>query len=67
MTQFLTLELSLVVGFMKFIVAQVPRSKNLMLDALANLASNELYPYHVELNVMAHSLISSVAILTVDP
>ena len=37
-----------------------------MVDALANLASNSPYPYHVDLNVLAHSSISKKAILMVE-
>ena len=57
---------SLIVGFAKFIVAQVPRSENQMVDALANIASSALYSCHVELNIMAHPSISKVAILTTE-
>ena len=48
---------SLIAQFTKFEVAQVPRAENRMVDALANLDSNASYPCHVELNVLAHSLI----------
>ena len=60
------LENSLVTGFIKFIVAQVRRSKNDMADALANLGSNALYPYHMELNIMAYYSISNTVILTAE-
>ena len=56
----------MIVGFTKFIVAQVLMSDNLMVDALTNLASSALYPGHVELNIMAHSSIHNVAVLTTE-
>ena len=63
MAQYLALTHSFIAQFTKFIVAQVPRSENKMVDALANLASSALYPYHVELNVLTHSSISEEAAL----
>ena len=64
--QYLKLAQSLMVGFKKFIVAQVPREENRMADALANLASSSLYPYHMELSIMDHPSIYNAAILTVE-
>ena len=66
MEQYLKLAWSMVVGFTKFIVAQVLRSNNRMVDALTNLSSSALYPCHVELNIMAHLSIHNVAVLTTD-
>ena len=63
MAQYLALTCSLVAQFTKFVVAQVPISKNIMVDTLANLASSAFYTFHVELNVMTHSSISEEAIL----
>ena len=37
-----------------------------MVNALANLASNALYPCHVKLTIMAHSSISNIATLTAE-
>ena len=45
---------SVVTGFANFVVSQVPRSENYMANALATLAPSEIYPCHVELNIMAH-------------
>ena len=53
-------------GFTQFIVAQVLRAENRMADALVNLASNALYPCHVELSKMSHPSICNVAILTAE-
>ena len=57
---------TLIARFTKFIVAQVQRSENQMADDLANLASNKLYPCHVELNIIAHPSIYNVEILTAE-
>ena len=54
------------VGFTQFIVAQVPRVENRMVDALANLASTAPYPCHVELSIMDHPSICNAAILIVE-
>ena len=62
--QYLKLVQSLIVRFMKFKVAQVPRSENHMANSLANLMSNSLYSCHVQLNIMTHPSISSTKILT---
>ena len=66
MTQYLNLACSMVAHFAKLILAQVLRSENRRVNTLANLASNTLDPYHMELNVMAHPSISNDAILTTD-
>ena len=66
MKQYLKLAQSLIAGFTKSEVAQVPRSENHMVNALANLASSALYPYHMELNIMNHPSISSIEILTIE-
>ena len=52
--------------FKRFTVAQVLRVKNIMADALANLASDAFYPCHVELDIMDHPSIHNVAVLTAE-
>ena len=66
MEQYLTLAHSLITWFSKFMVAQVLRLINRMANALTNLASNTLYPWHVELNVMPYPSIVNDAIFTID-
>ena len=66
MDQYLALARSLLARFIKFVVAQVSRLENIMVDTLANLASSALYPYHVELNVLTRSSISKEAILIAE-
>ena len=43
-----------------------PRTESQMADALANLASNTLYPCHVELSIMDHPSIYDATILTAE-
>ena len=62
MEQYLKLAQSLVARFTQFLVAQVPKSKNRMADALANLASNALYLCHVEASVMNHPYIENTVV-----
>ena len=64
--QYLALTCSLAIRFTNFVVAQVMRSKNIMLDALANIASNALYPCHVELSVLSYSSISAEVTLIAE-
>ena len=47
-------------------MAQFPRSENRMDDALANLASNTLYPCHVELSIMTHPSIGNAIVHTTE-
>ena len=63
MEQYLKLDHSLMAGFTQFIVAQVLRAENRMVDALTNLASSASYSCHVELSIMDHPSICNVVIL----
>ena len=54
---------SLMAGFKRFTVAQVPRAENKMANALANLAFGALYPCHVELSIIEHPSIHNTAVL----
>ena len=66
MEQYLKLAQSLMAAFQQFVVAQVPRAKNRMVDALASLASNALYLCHMEISIMDHPSIYCTAVLTAE-
>ena len=47
-------------------MSQVPTANNRMVDALANLAFNALYPCHMELSIMDQPSIYNDAVLTAE-
>ena len=66
MEQYLKLAQSLMAGFTRFIVAQVPRSENRMANAIANLASSVVYPCHVELRLRTYPSIHNAIVHTTE-
>ena len=66
MKQYLRAPQPLMAGFTRIWIMHVPRSENQIADALANLATNALYPYNVELSVMECPSTLSTVVTTID-
>ena len=66
MEQYLWIAKPLMVGFKHIQVTHVPRSENQMVEALANLATNVLYPFNVELSVMDQSCTLATTVMAID-
>ena len=66
MEQYLRITKPLMAGFKHIQVTHIPRSENQMVNALANLATNVLYPFNVELSVMDQSCTLATTVMAID-